>query len=284
MPGEYWTNEQIESLLQQVVIEQKPLAQLRVNGKSMAAINNQRRRLKEAGLLQKAFVGRKLVPWTICELRQLINLTREHGFSANFIAQLQLIPGRSEYAISKMMGRHGLGNPAVKARAQAAQRLGQQQRRELERFLRQEGRFYSSAEVARQWGLAQQTVNGHRRRLGVPLSWQQARASEEHRRYQEMRRRGFAERLSNRWEEWRLQRGQRLRALQSELERSPNQPARRRCANCGEHWFATRDFFYVASRRRGNSSRFSMSRACRICRSVQRRAERGRYPKSARTV
>jgi hypothetical protein len=274
MPGEYWTQEQIHSLLEQVVTERKPLSQIHVPGKSMAAINNQRRRLKEAGLLRDAFPGHKIVPWTICELRQLSKLTREYGFSAAFIAQLQLIPGRSEYAISKMMGRHGLGDPAVKARAQAARRLSQEQRRELEHFLRHEGRLCSSAQVTRQWGLAEQTVNAYRRRLGVPLSWQQARASDEHRRYEEMHRRGFQERLSKRWEEWRNRREQRLRALRARLEGSPDAPATRFCESCGEQWFATRDFFHVAARQRSNAKRFSMSRTCRICRSGQRRARR----------
>ena len=160
MPGERWTEEQINDLLQQVIGERKPLPELRISGKSMAA-NNQRRRLKEAGLLQDAFAGRQLVPWKICELRQLMKLTREHGFSARFIAQLQLIPRRSEYAISKMMARHDLGNPTVKARARAAQRLTPQRRRELERFLHAEGRFYPATQVARQWGLAEKTVNGY---------------------------------------------------------------------------------------------------------------------------
>ena len=222
MPGEYWTDDQINSLLQQVVIEQKHLPQLHVPGKSMAAINNQRRRLKEAGLVQKAFTGRKLVPWNICELRQLEKLTREYGFSAAFIAQLQLIPGRSRYAISKMMGRHGLGDPAVKERAKTAQRLTQEQRHELERFLLHDGRLQSCAQVARKWGLAEQTVNSYRRRLGVPLSWQEARRSQEYCRYEEMRRRLFQEALKKRWEQWRTQREQRLRALRSHLGASPN--------------------------------------------------------------
>jgi hypothetical protein len=276
MPGEYWTDEQINSLLQQIVIEQKPLPQLYVSGKSTAAINNQRRRLKEAGLLQQAFTGRKLVPWSICELRQLEKLTREYGFSAAFIAQLQLIPGRSRYAISKMIGRHGLGDPAVKERARAARRLTEEQRHALEDFLRHEGRLQSCAQVAGQWGLAEQTVNAYRRRLGVALSWQEARSSQEYCRYQKMRRRLFQEALEERWAQWRTQREQRLRALRSQLNASPKPPARRRCQECGEDWFAMRDFFYVAVRQRGTSKRLSMSRTCRLCRSVQRAHSKAR--------
>jgi len=279
MPGEYWTDEQINSLLQQVVIEQRPLPQLYVSGKSTAAINNQRRRLKEAGLLQQSFTGRKLIPWNICELRQLEKLTREYGFSAAFIAQLQLIPGRSRYAISKMIGRHGLGDPAVRERAKTAQRLTQEQRHALEHFLRHEGRLQSCAQVARQWGLAEQTVNAYRRRLGVALSWQEARSSQEYCGYQKMRRRLFQEALEKRWAQWRTQREQRLRALRSHLNASPNPPAQRRCKECGEDWFATRDFFYVAVRQRGNATRFSMSRTCRLCWSVQRGQRKARAGK-----
>jgi hypothetical protein len=118
--------------IRQVLVERKPLPKLSVPGKTTAAINNQRRRLKEAGLLKNSFTGLRHVPWTICELRQLARLTGEHGFSAAFIAQLQLIPGRSQHAISKMMGRHGLGNPAIKSRARNARRLTPEIRRELE--------------------------------------------------------------------------------------------------------------------------------------------------------
>jgi len=104
IPGQAWTQEELDSLLRQVIAERKPLPKLSVPGKTTAAINNQRRRLKEAGLLEISFTGLRHVPWTIRDLRQLAHLTGEHGFSAAFIAQLQLIPGRSRHAISKMMG------------------------------------------------------------------------------------------------------------------------------------------------------------------------------------
>jgi hypothetical protein len=44
--------------------------------------------LKEAGRLGGVFAGRTLKPWTICELNELRNFTREYGFSAGFISQL----------------------------------------------------------------------------------------------------------------------------------------------------------------------------------------------------
>ena len=55
MPSEHWTTAQIHSLLRQVVIEHRRLPQLHVPGKSMAAINNQRRRLKEQAPSRRLF-------------------------------------------------------------------------------------------------------------------------------------------------------------------------------------------------------------------------------------
>jgi hypothetical protein len=263
----------MEILLHQLRVERKPLPQLQVPGKSIAAVNNQRQRLKRAGWLGEAFAGRELVPWTICELKQLTKLTREYGFSAAFIAQLQLIPGRTVHAVSKMMTRHGLGNPDVKRRAQNAQRLTAQQRRQLPQFLLHEGRFMPSVRVSAEWGLAQQTVNAYRRRFGVPLSWDEARSSQDYKLNQQNRGHAFSEQLHRRWAEWRVTREKRLHALKAALQRSPNPPPARSCCACGEQWFATKDFFYVTSKRGGNS--FCMSHICRLCRSAKRRDKKG---------
>ena len=284
MPGQPWTQEELDSLLRQVIVERKPLPKLSVPGKTTAAINNQRRRLKEAGLLKNSFTGLRHVPWTICELRQLARLTGEHGFSAAFIAQLQLIPGRSQHAISKMMGRHGLGSPSIKSRARNARRLTPERRRELEGFLREEGRFWPSAAVAGQWSLAAQTVNGMRRRLGLALSWKEARASEAFRKGQERRARAFANELHHRWQKWRAHRERRFRAARSQLAQSPGAPPRRICVVCGEHWFATRYFFHVQTRQRVRGIKTSMSRTCRLCRAAQRRERDRELQKPARPL
>ena len=205
-------------MVHQVVLENKPLPQLALPGKTEAAINNQRRRLKEAGLLDGVFVGRTVQPWTICKLRELIKLTTEYGFSAAFIARLQLIPDRSEYAISKMMGRHGLGNPIVKTRATQAHRLSVEQRQAVQRFLRTDGRLMPSRQIAALWGVAQKTVNAYRRRLGIALSWQQARASQEYRERQQLRVRDFIALTRKRWCAWREERTAALERRKQEFE------------------------------------------------------------------
>jgi len=75
MPGKRWTAYEIESLVHQVVSEHKTLPQLGIPGKSIAALNNRRRRLKQAGLLNGFFRGRPVQTWTYPELKQLTALT-----------------------------------------------------------------------------------------------------------------------------------------------------------------------------------------------------------------
>jgi hypothetical protein len=98
----------------------------------------------------------------------------------------------------------------------------------------------------------------------------------------EVRRSGrvrqISEQLHSRWAEWRVHREQRLHALKSALQRSPNPPPSRSCCACGEHWFATKDFFYLTSKRGGTS--FSMSQTCRLCRSTNRRDKTLRVSKN----
>ena len=140
MQEQCWSIQEIESLIDQVVGNKK-LPDIYIPGKSEAAVNNQRRRLKEAGRLGGVFTGRTLKPWTICELNELRNFTNEYGFSAHFISQLQLVAGRSKDSVSGMMHRQGLGNVTVRARAKQARRLTEEQREELKLFLLGEGRL-----------------------------------------------------------------------------------------------------------------------------------------------
>ena len=280
MPGNRWTQQQIELLVDQIVHQSKPLPEIAVPGKSRAAINNQRKRLQRAGLLNGAFAGREVKPWTFPELKKLTAFTQEYGFSASFIAQMGLLPGRSKDSISKMMGRHGLGNPAVKARARQARRLDPARREEFRQFLLGEGRLLPSIEAARQWGVAQKTVTAYRRRLGIRLTWEEARSSDDFKRQQERRAEAFVEHTRERWRQWRERKKAVWERLRHDLAQRPDCPAPRVCQDCGEHWYASREFFHVRMRRLSDRVKVSYSRVCRLCRAEQRRnkaaARRGR--------
>ncbi len=271
MPGNRWTKTQIESLVDQIVEQHLPLPEIAISGKSRAAINNQRKRLQRAGLLNGAFAGREVKPWTFPELKKLTSFTQEYGFSASFIAQMGLLPGRSKDSVSKMMGRHGLGNPVVKERARQARRLDPEHREEFREFLLGEGRLLPSAEAARIWGVAQKTVTAYRRRLGIRLSWEEARSSEEFKIQQRKRAEAFVEHTRERWKEWRERKKALWDKLKHDYAEHPERPPVRVCQACGDQLYATRDFFHVRLRRLPDRVKLSYSRVCRLCRAERRR-------------
>jgi hypothetical protein len=271
MPGSRWTQPQIESLVDQIVQLKKPLPAIDIPGKSRAAINNQRKRLQRAGVLNGAFSGREVKPWTFPELKRLTAFTQEYGFSAAFIAQMSLLPGRTKDSISKMMGRHGLGNPEIKERARLALRFDAARRAEFQSFLQGEGRLLPSIAVARQWGLAQKTVTAYRRRLGIRLSWREARSSEEFQRQQRERAAAFVAHTRARWRQWRARKKLEWEKLKQEWEQRPDCPPARVCQSCCEQWFATREFFHVRMRRSSSGVKISYCRICRLCRAERRR-------------
>jgi len=271
MPGNRWTKSQIQSLVDQIVHLSKPLPEIDIPGKTRAAINNQRKRLQRAGVLNGSFAGRPVKPWTLPELRRLTAFTQDYGFSASFIAQMGLLPGRTKDSVSKMMGRHGVGNPAIKERARQACRLDSGRREEFQSFLLAEGRWLPSVLVARQWGLAQKTVTAYRRRLGIRLSWREGRSSDEYRRQQRKRAAAFVAHTRERWKQWRERKRLLWEKLRQQLAQDPERPPARVCQACGEAWYATREFFHVRMRRSPAGVRISYCRICRLCHAERRR-------------
>ena len=271
MPGSRWTKPEIESLVDQIVRLSKPLPEIEIPGKTRAAINNQRKRLQQAGVLNGSFTGREVRPWTYPELKRLTTFTEEYGFSASFIAQMGLLPGRTKDSISKMMGRHGLGNPVIKERARQACRFDPERREEFQRFLLGEGRLLPSIVIARQWGLAQKTVAAYRRRLGIQLSWQDARSSDEYRRQQRKRAAAFVARTRDRWRHWRERKKLAWEKLAEQMSQRADCPPERVCQACGERWYAAREFFHTRTRQSPAGVRVTYCRICRLCRAERRR-------------
>jgi hypothetical protein len=170
-----------------------------------------------------------------------------------------------------MMGRHGLGDPAIKERARLACRFDTRRRGEFQSFLLGEGRLLPSMAIARQWGLAQKTVTAYRRRLGIQLSWGEARCSDDYRRQQRKRAAAFIAHTRARWRQWRERRKLDWEKLRRELARRPDCPPVRVCQCCGEQWYAAREFFHMRTRRTPRGVKVSYCRICRLCRAERRR-------------
>ena len=278
MPGSRWSQSQIDSLVDQIVHLSKPLPEIEIPGKTRAAINNQRKRLQRAGVLNGSFAGRAVKPWTFPELKRLTAFTQDYGFSASFIAQMGLLPGRTKDSVSKMMGRHGLGDPTIKERARHACRFDRRRREEFQRFLVGEGRMLPSMAIARQWGLAQKTVTAYRRRLGIQLSWREARSSEDFRRQQRKRAAAFVAHTRERWAHWRERKKAAWEKLRQQLAQRPDCPPVRVCQCCGEQWYAAREFYHVRARHSSGVVKFSYCRVCRLCRAERRRNRSADHP------
>jgi hypothetical protein len=140
--------------------------------------------------------------------------------------------------------------------------------------------------------VAQKTVAAYRRRLGIELSWEQARSSEEFRRKQHKRAEAFIKYTRERWRQWRERRRLAWEKLKRDFAQRPDRPPARICRECGGHWYASREFYHMRVRRLPDRVRINYCRVCRLCRAERRRdqasagpaasaAAAGRYAKSA---
>ena len=98
MPGKKWTQPERESLIRQAK-QGKRLPQIRIRARSQAAVNQQRQRLREAGLLGQDS-KRSLRLWTIREIRTLSDYTNAYRLGATGLLRAGLLTGRSKDSIS----------------------------------------------------------------------------------------------------------------------------------------------------------------------------------------
>lgn len=271
MPGKRWSPSERRALIRHVR-QGKTLADIHIRGRSPAAINNQRQRVREAGLLGNA-EKRHLHMWTMRELRALRRYVQALQMSAARIARAGLLPRHSKDSISQQMRRQKLGNPKRREAARLARRLDRTERSALEHFLKTEGRTLSSKELAEKFVISPKTVTAYRRRLNLQLSWHEARSSGRYKQHMERVRRGISRKLRARWQRWRAEQRQKLRHLQWHMERRQLNHPKRACVQCGKAWFATKEFFRVAKRHRRGTVSYTMSRTCRACRAEEKAAE-----------
>ena len=109
MPGKRWTQKDRDSLIRQVK-RGRSLPQISIRGRSPAAVNQQRQRLRDSGELAQ-HPKRELRAWTMKQIRLLADYSMSYGLSAAEIAAKDLLPGRSKDSISQQMRRRGLGDP-----------------------------------------------------------------------------------------------------------------------------------------------------------------------------
>ena len=258
-----WTQSQTRSLIAQVKQGNK-LPELRIANKSSAAINAKRGHLRMAGKLRHQ-PGRVKQKYSKTEVEILEHYAWQLGRSARQIYEARVLPNRSYNSISKKMGRLGYGDALRVHRAKQARRLTREERDHLTEFLLNDGRHFSTEAVARRFNISMKVVNFHRRKLGVPLSWHEARALSSTEEKRQRVAEAKCKHLRERWAVYRAKKIETLLEFQQRLERR-NYPAPiRTCQACGYPWFALPQFFPLQRRNLPNRVELSMARTCRIC-------------------
>jgi hypothetical protein len=258
-----WTRSQTRSLIAQIRQGNK-LPELRIVNKSSAAINAKRGHLRVAGKLgnQPARIKQK---YSTAEVETLEHYAWRLGWSARQIHAAGVLLSRSYNSISKKMGRLGYGDAQRVQRAKQARRLTREERERLTEFLLNEGRRFSSEAIARRFNISMKVVNFQRHKIGVALSWHEARAlsSTEEKR----QRVGEAGRkhLKERWATYRAKKIEALLEFQQRLERRNCRVPIRTCLACGYPWYELPQFFQLQRRNLPNRVKVSMAQTCRIC-------------------
>lgn len=258
-----WTRSQTRSLIAQIRQGNK-LPELRIVNKSQAAINAKRGHLRVAGKLGNRPARTKL-KYSKAEVEVLEHYAWRLGWSARQIHSAGVLPNRSYHSISNKLGRLGYGDALRVQRAKHARRLTREERDRLTEFLLSEGRRFSSEAIARRFNISMNVVNSHRRKLGVSLSWHEARAlsstEEKRQRVAEAKRKH----LNERWANYRAKKIETLMEFQQRLERRDYRAPIRTCRACGYPWFALPQFFQLQRRNLPNRVKVSMAQTCRIC-------------------
>jgi hypothetical protein len=163
------------------------------------------------------------------------------------------------------MGRLGYGDALRVHRAKQARLLTREERERLTEFLLNDGRHFSTEAVARRFNISMKVVNYHRRKLGVPLSWHEARALSSTEEKRQRVAQAKSKHLRERWAMYRAKKIEILLEFQQRLERRNYPASIRTCQACGYPWFALPQFFPLQRRNLPNRVKLSMARTCRIC-------------------
>jgi hypothetical protein len=259
-----WTRSQTRSLIAQIR-QGKKLPELQIVNKSPAAINAKRGHLGLAGKFGGKQPARIKQKYSKAEVEILEHHAWQLGWSARQVHAAGVLPNRSYNSISKKMGRLGFGDAQHVQRAKQARRLSHEERDRLTKFLLNEGRHFSSEAIARRFNISMNVANSHRRKLGVSLSWHEARAlsttEEKRQRVAEAKRKHLRER----WAVYRTRKIEALLEFQQRLERRNYRGPIRTCRACGYPWFALPQFFPLQRRNMPDRVKVSMAQTCRIC-------------------
>jgi hypothetical protein len=281
MPRRAWSDIQRQALVHQIVVEGRKLPDLDIPGRTAAALNNERYRLRGQGLLGESCPVRKVKLYNMRELNDLKRYAAM-GFSAGKI--YGMLPGRSKDSISQAMRRNSLGNPRVRARAKLARRLDSTTKKRLESYVLDIAKVESSDAVAEKFDIRVKQVHYYRRKLGVAPSWHDARNTTDHQAKKEERHNRNSVRMKAVWARRRRARRAQFENEAAKLIAQETDLRPRICKTCSGIWYANALFYHAMSKRtKDGLVKKLFYRVCRLCRSAARRKKDDLTNPSARS-
>jgi hypothetical protein len=269
VPKRTWSDVQRHALVHQIVVEGRKLPDLDIPGKTAAALNNERCRLRDQGLLGDSCPVRKVKLYNMRELNDLKRYAAM-GLSAGKI--YGILPGRSKDSISQAMRRNSLGNPRVRARAKLARRLDNTTKMRLESYVLDNAKVESSDAVAEKFDIRVKQVHYYRRKLGVAPSWHDARNTTDYQAKKEEIHNKNSAGMKALWARRRKARRAQFENEAAKLIAQGTSLHPRKCSKCNGIWYASTLFYHAISKKtKDGQLKKLFYRACRLCRSATRR-------------
>jgi hypothetical protein len=243
-----------------------------MTGRTAHAVKNQATRMK----LYKP--TRIVQPWSSREKHMLIVLARKRALGARGIKNRGFFTkasgangsswrSRSINSIAQKKRREGFVDPQRSLRAKIAHRLSPVEQRKLRHELTRKRGRKTTAEIARELGVAASTIRRYRQKWNVPFSWHDAMALPQSK---EKRQKMSAAASARSLQMWRTRKARLLRKFerlkQSNSAKGKRQKPARRCRKCSREWPASRTFFAPSQKRRdGKIVRVYLRQSCRVC-------------------
>jgi hypothetical protein len=271
VPKKAWSDIERQALVHQIILEGRKLPQLDIPGRTAAALNNERRRLRDRGLLGESCPVRKVKLYNMRELNALKRYAAM-GFSAGKI--YGVLPCRSKQSISQAMRRNNLGNPKVRARAKLARRLDNALKQILETYVLNNAKGQSSEAVAEKFDIRVKQVRYYRRKLGVAPSWHDARNTPDYQAKKVEIHSKTSARMKAVWARKRKTRRVQFEKEAARLTAQGTNLHSRLCTKCNAPWYGSEFFYHGMSKKtKDGQVKTLFYRICRLCRSAIRRQE-----------
>jgi len=267
MPGERWTENDIDSLREQLD-HGLALKEVQIERRTINAIRSQALRLE----LVEMRANRRKWP---SRQRRLLRKCKEQRLTPVEIFEFGLLgePPRSFWAIRKQWGRMKLSDRR-RARLMRKKKVWKPgEKRKFDTFLRKNSKQMTPEEIGKEWSVARSTVARRQTELGVKATREQVMQMEYSLAKQRRARQRIRRNSLNMWANRRRNRESDLINMAQEIRDSSRPPDERKCSDCGRSWPKRREFFHTSEKKISIGVSRYFKHRCVLCENERRRSQ-----------